>query len=315
MELMEHNKVGIGIDIGGTSIKYGLVDDCGKVIWHSERPTEGVISSEQVLKNIYAAADDAIHVAKENQIEIDSIGLGTPGLVKGANTIIGGANNISGWENIALGDLMSAHTGILSVVGNDADMMGLGEFKASGCENSDTVLFATLGTGIGGAIFIDGKLFQGHFGLGGEIGMFPMFMDGEMKCWEDVASTSAMLRMYTSLSKTKNEVTGKQVVTEFKEGEPIAIQCIDTMTENVGMGLAGFVNVLNPKRIVIGGGMSQAGDFFIDKIVEAVQKYALADSLKNIQIVAAKLGNKAGLVGASLYGINKVKEHNSLKLV
>ena len=310
------NKVGVGIDIGGTSIKYGLVTSRGEILWSSEKPTEGNSSAEKVLKNVLTAVEEVQLNAEKFDMELVSIGIGTPGLVIGANTVVGGANNISGWENINLGSFVSEHTSLPCFVGNDADMMGLGEFTASKTHKKDTVLFITLGTGIGGALFIKGKLFQGHFGVGGELGVFPMVINGEIKNWEELAATSVLVQSYKIACTSevdKNQIDGKYIIDKYKEGEKNAQICIEQTTKYIGMGLGGFINVFNPRRIVIGGGISQAGDFFIDKIKEQTQLFAIPESVKNVEIKAATLGNKAGFVGAALYGVKKVKKRKMNK--
>lgn len=303
-------KVGIGIDIGGTSIKYGLVSSKGEIYWSAEKPTEGLTSADIVIKNVLDAVDEVRAKAKDLNMELFTVGIGTPGLVKNANTIVT-SSNISGWENINLGTLVSEHTGLKCFVANDADMMGLGEFTASKSHKKDTVLFITLGTGIGGALFIKGKLFQGHFGVGGELGFFPMFVNDKVRHWEELGATSVLVKSYKKICEDaveRNQVDGKYIIQKYQEGEQNAIDCIEEMTKYIGMGLGGFINLINPKRIVIGGGISQAGDFFIDLIKKQTEMYALKECLSGVEFQAATLGNKAGFVGAALYGLKKVKK-------
>ena len=296
---------GIGIDIGGTSIKYGLVGLNKEIYWKSEKPTKASTSSKQVVENILEAVVETINEAEKLNINVKSVGIGTPGLVKDNNIIIGGADNITDWVNVPLGNIISKKVNLPTYVGNDADMMGMGEFSVSQSAPNDTVLFITLGTGIGGAIFINGKLFNGHYGLGGELGVLPLIVDNKLYYWEDVASTSAMVRFYKEASTNKNEkIDGKQIIAKYFEGDLLAIEVIEKTTNFIGMGLAGYVNIFNPKKIVIGGGVSQAGDFFIEKIKQYTRKYVLAESFENVEIQAASLGNNAGFIGASLFALN-----------
>lgn len=299
--------IGIGIDIGGTTIKYGLIGPDAYIYWYSEKPTEALTSAEVVIKNILDAAEECMGHAKNMNLEVISIGIGTPGLIKDNDIIVGGANNISDWNNVALGTIVSKHFNLPAFVANDADMMGLGEFTFSKCLAKDTVLFFTLGTGIGGAIFINGELFQGHFGMGGELGVFPIIINGKVTYWEDVASTSALIKCYKEACGFDNGevMDGKLIVQNYLSGEKEAVDTIDTITNYIGMGLGGYVNIFNPKQIIIGGGISQSGDFFLKKIIDKTRTYALEECMENVEIKVAALGNKAGFVGASLLGISK----------
>ncbi len=299
--------VSIGIDIGGTAIKYGLVGVNGKVFWRSEKPTRAKSSRSEVEGNILSAAKEAQAVAKSLKLNVNSVGVGTPGLVYNQNVVLGGANNISDWKNIPLGELIGNCLKLPTFVANDADMMAMGEFGLAG-EAKDTIIYITLGTGIGGAIFVNGELFQGHFGLGGEFGEFPMVVNETVLKWEDIASTSALIKMYKNGCKDemiKQEINGKYILKRYQENELLAIDTISKYSEFVGMGLAGYINVFNPKKIVIGGGVSAAGEFFIEKIKRGIKKFVIDECFKNVEIVAAKLGNNAGFIGAGVYALNK----------
>ena len=308
-------KVGIGIDLGGTAIKYGLVDENGNILWRAEKPTKANISRESIVENISEAAFQVIEKSKELGLEVVSIGIGTPGLVKDKNVVIGGADNLADWENIPLGELIATQVKLPTFVANDGDLMAIAEFSKHGAVN-DTFLFFTLGTGIGGAMFINGELFQGHFGLGGELGVFPMIVNNEVLNWEDVASTAAMVKSYKEkcLDNIKERIDGKYITKKYFEGEHLAQDVISEMTDYVAMGVAGYINALNPKKIIIGGGITTSGPFFIDIVREKVSKYALKACYENVEIEAAKLANDAGLVGAGIYGLkhgsiqNKVSE-------
>jgi len=302
---------GIGIDLGGTSIKYGLVGQNKKVYWNSKKPTKAQTSSQEVIDNILRAIIETTNQAKQLNFRVKSIGIGTPGLVKDNKTIIGGAYNIADWINIPLGNIVSEKMKLPVFVGNDADMMGIGEFAASQSASDDTVLFITLGTGIGGAIFIKGEIFTGHYGFGGELGVFPMLMNGEVVKWEDIASTSAMVNFYKKQchNDIKDKVNGKFITKKYFEQEPLALQIIEKSSEYIALGLAGYINALNPKKVVIGGGISGAGEFFINKIKEKVKLFAIKECLDNVQIEPAKLGNKAGFIGAALFALKKINKN------
>lgn len=302
------NRIGIGIDLGGTAIKYGLVDIEGKVYWNSKKPSNAKSSSKEVLKNILNAGEECVEIAKNLGFNIESVGIGTPGLIKNCDIVLGVTKNIKGWKGTAIASFISKQLKLETYVGNDADMMGLGEYKFSEGANKDVVVFITLGTGIGGAIFIDGKLFQGQFGLGGELGTFPLVVNDKVFAWEDIASTSALIRMYKesqNIVEADISIDGKYIITKYLEGESEAVKVLGKSTDYIAMGIAGFVNIFNPKKVVIGGGISEAGEFYFDIINHKVQKYVMKECFENVKIVKAELGNKAGFIGAGIFGLQK----------
>lgn len=300
-------RVGIGIDLGGTSIKYGLVDEKNNLFWSSKTSTPAKISRQAIVDSICKAVLETLHMAEKLNIETTSIGIGTPGLVKDQNIVLGAADNLTDWDQVPLGDMVKSQTNLPVYVANDANMMAMGEFSSLGLVD-ETVLFLTLGTGIGGALITKGKLYQGHFGMGGEFGMFPMVVGDQVLNWEDVASTSAMIKLYKKHCdiSVKQIVDGKYIAQCFLEHQPLAVNVVDEISKNIALGIAGYINVLNPSKVIIGGGISGAGDFFIDLIRNKVGEFALKESLENISIEKAKLGNDAGFMGAAIFGLKNV---------
>ena len=148
-------KVCIGIDLGGTEIKYGIVDIEGNVFWNSKKPTKALSSSKEVLQNIVDAGFEALNFAKELSLEVVAVGLGTPGLVENCNIVVGEATNINGWKDLALGSIISNKLNLPTFIGNDAEMMGLGEFYTSKEESNNTVLIIVIAS-IAGIIVIGG---------------------------------------------------------------------------------------------------------------------------------------------------------------
>lgn len=233
----------IGIDLGGTSIKYALVDKAGNSFFEGKLPSFASVSAakviEQLIKAVMLLKDEA---AKQNWTVL-GIGLGTPGIVDETNRIVlGGAENIIGWENIDVASLLEEQMKLPVVVGNDANLMGLGEAKYGAGRGCTHVVFLTVGTGIGGAVIIDGKLFNGY---------------------------------------------------------AMAVECMSEHFYYLGRGIAGFVNIFSPQRIVLGGGVTESGIFYLEKIREVVREHVIADCALNTEIVAASLGNKAGFIGAA----------------
>ena len=291
----------IGIDLGGTSIKYALVDKAGNSFFEGKLPSFASVSAAKVMEQLIKAATLLKDEAAKQDWNVLGIGLGTPGIVDETNRIVlGGAENIIGWENIDVASLMEKQMSLPVVVGNDANLMGLGETKYGAGRGCTHVVFLTVGTGIGGAVIIDGKLFNGYANRGTELGHVPLIANGEhcacgaIGCLEHYASTSALTRRFSILAKEQNlsfdtEINGELIVRLYHEEHFYYL----------GRGIAGFVNIFSPQRIVIGGGVAESGSFYLEKIRAVVKKHVIADCALNTKIVAAGLGNKAGLIGAA----------------
>ena len=274
----------IGIDLGGTSVKYALIDNEGVFYFQGKLPSKADVSAEAVIGQLVTAINEVKAFAQEKDYKIDGIGIGTPGIVDGTNRI---------------------------VLGNDANLMGLGETMYGAGQGATHVVFLTVGTGIGGAVVIDGKLFNGYANRGTELGHVPLIANGEpcacgsVGCLEHYASTSALVRRFSQriidagISYPNEEINGELIVRLYKQGDPIAKISLEEHCDFLGHGIAGFINIFSPQKIVIGGGLSEAGDFYIQKVSEKARSYAIPDCAVNTQIIAAALGNKAGSIGAA----------------
>lgn len=301
----------IGIDLGGTSIKYALVDKSGNSYFEDKLPSLASISSEVVIGQLVKAVNILKEKASQHNFIIKGIGIGSPGIVDETDRIVlGGAENIVGWNNIDVATLLETQIKLPVVVGNDANLMGLAETKYGAGRGCSDVIFITVGTGIGGSIIIDGKLFKGYANRGTELGHVPLIANGErcacgaIGCLEHYASTSALIRQFKSLAQKRGltfdtEINGELIIRLYLEGNSLAIDCMNNHFYYLGRGIAGFINIFSPQRIVIGGGMSESGSFYINKIRDIVKDNVIYDCAVNTEIVAAQLGNKAGLIGAA----------------
>lgn len=305
-------KYAIGIDLGGTSVKYALIDNEGVFHFQGKLPSKADISAEAVIGQLVTACKETMASAQQLGVTIEGIGIGTPGIVDETNRIVlGGAENIKGWENLNLADRIEAETHLPVQMGNDANLMGLGETMYGAGQGARNVVFLTVGTGIGSAVVIDGKLFNGFANRGTELGHVPLIANGEpcacgsIGCLEHYASTSALVRRFNKRaaeagrSFSGEEINGELIVRLYKEGDKLATECLDEHCDFLGHGIAGFINIFSPQRIVIGGGLSEAGDFYIQKVSERAHRYVMADCAVNTRIMAASLGNKAGSIGAA----------------
>lgn len=301
----------IGIDLGGTSIKYALVDKAGNSFFEGKLPSFASVSAAEVIGQLVKAATILKEEAARQNWEICGVGVGTPGIVDVTNSIVlGGAENIVGWENIDLATILEEKLNLPIVIGNDANLMGLGETKFGAGRGCTHVVFLTVGTGIGGAVIIDGRLFNGYANRGTELGHVPLIATGErcacgaVGCLEHYASTAALVRRFAALAQERGltfdeEINGELIVRLYHEAFPLAIDCLNEHFYYLGRGIAGFINIFSPERIVIGGGVAESGAFYLEKIREVVKENVIMDCALNTEIVAAELGNRAGLIGAA----------------
>ncbi len=307
-----NKKYAIGVDLGGTSIKYAIVREDGKIVWDNKKPTEGKSTTEKVMQNIVGAVEEAKAVASTQQLRITGVGLGTPGLVDIDKGVVrGGADNIVGWRNLPLSSMLYEATGLPAVVDNDANFMGLGEYTFGGHSKHRNVIFLTIGTGIGGAIILGGEVYRGYNYAGAELGALVMNYDNKTGFWEDFASTSAFVAKYAAQKASgtdASDINGEYIFQKYSEGELLARQVIDENANLIGQGIASYINIFNPEKVVIGGGVSEAGHEYIDKIKDVAMKYAMPNCSEGVIIEPAKLGNRAGFLGAAHFALSRIKE-------
>jgi glucokinase len=309
----------IGIDLGGTAIKYGLVSAEGELVFENQLPTQADYGAETVILNIVQAVKTVQNKARELKFSAVGIGVGTPGIVDKTNRIVlGGADNIVGWINVNIADKVEEACKLTTFINNDANLMGLGEQAYGAAKDCSDVLFLTVGTGIGGAIIIDGKLFGGYNNRGTELGHIPLFMDGiscscgSIGCLEAYASTSALIQQFNDKcnklnTSFGNEITGKLISEFYHHNNSIAVECLTNHWSYLGRGIAGLVNIFSPQKVVIGGGISESGAFYLKNLDKEFRKYVMPDCAVNTQLCLAQLGNKAGILGASKYAFSSIK--------
>ncbi|MEQ7801001.1 ROK family protein [Pedobacter sp. ASV1-7] len=292
----------IGIDVGGSSLKCGLVSNTGKVIYSFLFPLDNIFTEGEVIALINAAIRKCVEHAPE---KVRGVGIGFPGIVD-QNVVIGGADNLPGFKNVDLGSIISASTSLNVVIDNDANLMGLGEQFYGAAADCTNVVFLTIGTGIGGGLIIDGKLYGGYKNRGTELGHITIQQDGAkcscglFGCLEAYASTTALINHYAELRGLDAEnINGKMIVNNYLAKEPEAVEAMYKHFDHLATGIASMIHVFSPQKVVLGGGISEAGQFYISEIKKRVLKRTMPDTVQHTQIVAAQLGNKAGLLGCA----------------
>jgi glucokinase len=297
----------IGIDLGGTNIKYGLADHSGNILFESVRPTHAPGSS--VYDNITNSVEEVEAYASSRGLGVAGIGIGAPAIVDNG-LVTGCFTNLPELEGMALGSRLQEQTGIPVSVDNDANLMGLAEWKFGAARGASDAIFLTIGTGIGGAMVANGELYAGYRRRGAELGHIIVQADGGYPCGcggrgclEAHASVKALIEDYRrSLGSTGNtppDITGSLIVSRYLEGQPAAIEAMTHHFDWLAAGIAGLINIFSPQKVIIGGGISESGEFYIREIRERTMARVMKETSLNTLIEAARLGNKAGFLGAA----------------
>ncbi|MEG1587580.1 MAG: ROK family protein [Bacteroidales bacterium] len=302
----------IGIDLGGTAIKYAVINQEGQFFFSGKLPSRAQESADAILSQLKSAISLCLDYCRQNEIQPVGIGLGTPGIIDATNRIVmGGAENLVGWENLDIATPLEELSGLPVFVSNDANLMGLGEGAFGAGLGSENIVFITVGTGIGGAVMINGKLFNGFANRGTELGHTPLFSDGKAcacgstGCLEAYASVTALVEDFTKAARAagcnydEKDINGKFIIDLYHQKDPIALESLNNHFYYLGRGLAGFINIFSPQQIIVGGGISEAGAFYIEQVRDQALKHAMTDCSVNTEIKAATLGNNAGCMGAA----------------
>lgn len=289
----------IGIDLGGTAIKLGRFSEDGTCLQSLTVATPQPATPEAVLLTM---VDAIAQIDQENQTI--AIGVGTPGPADAAGRIAQIAINLPQWVNVPLADWLEAKTGKPVVIENDANCAGIAEAWLGAGRHCQNFIMLTLGTGVGGAIFLDGKLFVGHRGAAGELGLITLQPDGP-RC---KSGNQGSLEQHTSI-KAIRRLTGKepaQLGTLAQQGDLEALTFWREYGKHLGIGLASLIYVLTPEAIVLGGGVSASFEFFLPTLKIEIEKRVMATSRAGLQILPAQLGNSAGMVGAARLAWQKI---------
>lgn len=300
-----------GIDVGGTSIKCGLFRTDGTLEDKWEIPTRAEGCGEAILPDIADSIQAKMEEKGIGRGQVAGVGIGVPGPVSGEGEVLQAVN--LGWGRKHIAKEMESLTGLPAKAANDANVAALGESWKGGAEGASQVVMATLGTGVGGGIIIDGKILPGAHGAAGEIGHANMKPDepgscncGNHGCLEQMASATGIVRLAKkeladsqeeSTLRTE-EVTAKTVFDAYGQGDRLAERIVDTFASYLGRGLAMAACVVDPEVILIGGGVARAGDPLLKAVQREYEKAAFAPC-KETPIRLARLGNDAGIYGAA----------------
>ena len=306
----------IGIDLGGTNIAVGVVDEQYRLVSQISVSTGAHRPWQAVVEDMCAAVETALQEAHITIGECRSIGVGSPGTCDSESGVVVRAYNLQ-WFNVPLCKTLSDHFGIPAYLSNDANCAALAETVAGNAIGCKNMVLITLGTGVGGGIVINGKIYAGMRSLGAELGHVLLVLDGEpcscgrRGCWEAYASVSALIRQAAAAAKehpesalaAMEELTGRTIFDAADAGDEQAKRVISRWCEYVAAGMTDLVNALAPERILVGGGISRQGEKLLRPIRDYVEGHCFGGKEGAVPVIeAAKLHGEAGIIGAAALG-------------
>jgi len=318
----------IGIDLGGTSTKIGLVNTSGEVLDKWEFSTDTTGDGGNIVPNIIKSINNYLegnHISSEN---ILGIGMGSPGNINRIDGTVIGAYNL-GWTTLQnVKERVQEQTNIPFFIDNDANVAALGEQWKGAGNNEENVVFITLGTGVGGGIIVDGKLLHGAANSAGEIGHLAVAEGeysyqctcGKKGCLETVASATGVRNIaFDMMNKFEGEsalrlfydkhgyLNSKIIFDAAKDNDKLALMAVNKVCEFLSKASGNLANILNPSTIVLGGGVSKAGEYLADKVRSGFSDYAFPQIKDKTKIKIAELENDAGIIGASSLVLSETK--------
>lgn len=309
----------IGIDLGGTNIAAGIVNENGEILFKSSVPTGATRPKEEIIDDIALLCKNLCKESGTDFASIESVGIAVPGGVDEKKGVIILTPNIP-FSGLPICDILSEKLdGKRVTLANDANAATLAEVLAGAAKGADNAVMITLGTGVGGGIVIDKKIYSGSNGLAGEIGHFVIQMGGEKcgcgrrGCFEAYASATALIRMTkdelnkcfmsgeATLMAESSRITARTAFDAFKKGDAAAARVIEMYTDALANGITSMINVFQPDVFIIGGGVSGEKQFLIDLLQPKIDAEEFArNAEKRTRICTATCGNDAGIIGAAL---------------
>ena len=307
------DKLYLGVDIGGTAAKLGLVDEEGRIISSvNEYPVKFDDYETPIIETVVKSVRHFMDENNKNFAEIAGIGVSATG---GINTklgiVEGSAGHIKNWEGTNIRSRLESEFGVKTAVLNDANAAALGEMWKGAAIGKENVVVMTIGTGVGGGIIVDSKILLGRKGFAGEIGHIPVNVDGEdcscgnKGCIEHYGSTSALVRNVKEAVISgeikgieAGKVDGRLIFKEVAAGNDTVKKYVDEWISYISATLVGLVHIFNPEMIILGGGVSRQKELFVDKVREKVLTSVMPNFAIGLSVEAAELGNDAGIIGA-----------------
>ena len=308
----------LGIDLGGTNIVAGVVDGNYNIVATGKVKTNHPRPAEEVKDDMVKAANIAIESAGLKLSDIDSMGVGSPGAIDPVHGVVCYANNL-GFYDVPMAQMLKERMGVDFYIENDANAAAYGEYIAGAGKGTSNFIAITLGTGVGGGVIIDGKIYSGENYAGAELGHTVIAMGGEMcscgrqGCWEAYASATALNRqtkqamlkypksvMWEHCENDINKVSGRTAFDAMRKNDAAGKMVVDKYVEYVAVGISNNINIFQPDVLCIGGGISKEGDNLVKPIKAFLEGENYARNIdKKTEVKVAELGNDAGIIGAA----------------
>lgn len=315
----------LGIDLGGTKILTAVMEADGKIVARDHSITPAAGGQEKVLGAVMQSVNDVLKHAGVDSADISAAGVGAPGPSNPGTGILYTAPNLPGLKNVPLKDIIEKELGVKTFLINDANAAAVGEFRFGAAKGAGNFIYITISTGIGGGVFIDGKLYTGAVGTAAEIGHMtidhrgPVCNCGNRGCWEMLASGTALAReavkriregAKTTIPKfadgSLEKVNAKTIQMAAEHGDLLAGQLISDTAFYLGVGLANLINLFNPERIVIGGGLASMGEVLLGKAKKEAEERAYMEAFEAVDFVPAGLGRDSGVLGAAAFALEQM---------
>jgi len=303
----------IGVDLGGTNLRTAIVGSDGEILDKHKEATRAVDGWMRVVARLVDNINRQLEIGAQRGSKVFAVGVGAPGVILVDKGIVVKSPNFPDWNNLPLKAELEKALNIPVFIENDANAAALGEKWRGAGQNIRSMIHLTLGTGVGGGIILDNKIWHGADGMAGEIGHMTLIPDGRQcscgntGCLEMYASARGIVQSYQEeLEKQKlhkaealKEVTSEKVYQAAREGDAVARRVMKDMGRMLGIGIASLINIFNPERVVIGGGVKDAWPLFIGATHEEIMKRAFQVPAERTEIVPSSLGDDAGMVGAA----------------
>ncbi len=307
----------IGVDIGGTSIKLGLITDEGTVLSRMESIYTKKREHKHVMDAVFASIRELLEDQALRTEDIAGIGVSTAGCINSVTGCVAqNGGNIRDWSGTEVVKQLRAEFGLPASVANDGNCAVLGEFWAGAAQGYTDVLGIILGTGVGGGVITGGRLLEGSHGFAGELGHFPTHAGGDHcvcgldGCFERYASTSALTRK--AVAKNEEFESGRKLFSAAGEGDKDALALLDSWTTEIAYGITGFIHVFDPKLVLIGGGVSVQEKLLVEPLREKVLSLVMPDFAADLEFKPASLGNDAGMIGAVYYLMSRTNINRAM---
>lgn len=318
----------VGVDLGGTTTKLAFINMDGEILHKWEIPTDNSNEGQNITTNIANAIDDKLVELNETKTKLAGIGMGAPGPINYETGVVLNVVNLGWQDNFPLQESLNTLTGLPVAIENDANCAALGEMWNGAGKGASDLVCVTLGTGVGGGVIANGNIVRGINGAAGEIGHITSIPFGgapcncgKSGCLETIASATGIVRLAADeLSKPESigqlavmfaqngKVTAKDVFDNARNGDELSKKILNEVTFHLGFALANIANTLNPEMIVLGGGVSRAGDILLDGVKENFSRFTFSAARESTKLSLATLGNDAGVIGAAWLIKNKLNQ-------